>query len=355
MNEAIARLVRGESLTEEQAAAAMDTIMRGQATPSQIAGFLVALRMKGETIAEIAGLARTARAFATPLALPGGLLDTCGTGGDLLGTFNISTAAAIVACACGARVAKHGNRGASSACGSADVLEALGIRIDLGPDGVARCIEEAGIGFMFAPLFHPSFKHVGPTRRELGMRTVFNVLGPLCNPAGASYQTVGVADAELVPLLAAVLARLGVERGLVFHAEDGMDELSSAAPSRVIEVTPSHRSEYQVDPADLGLQPARPEDLKGGDPTTNAALIRRVLAGQDGPRRDVVLLNTAAALRACGLAPDWEEGIALAAEAIDSGRAAKVLARWAAVSWEEPLPIAPGREPERLPKGVPVH
>jgi anthranilate phosphoribosyltransferase len=331
--EFIARLVKRQDLTEDEAAAAFEIIIRGDATPSQIAGFLVALRMKGETAEEIAGFARTARAMATPIEVDGALLDTCGTGGDGLATFNISTLSAIVAAACGARVAKHGNRAASSLCGSADVLERLGVKIDLTPEGVARCINEAGIGFLFAPVFHPSFRFAGATRRELGMRTVFNVLGPLCNPAGAKYQALGVADASLASTMADVLVRLGVERAIVFHAADGMDELSVASPSFVIEVD-GQRKEYELDPVELGLAHAPVESMRGGGPEENARLAREVLGGAKGPRRDVVLLNSAAALRASGLARDWQEGLGLAAEAIDSERAGEVLDRWARLSQE---------------------
>jgi anthranilate phosphoribosyltransferase len=331
--EAIAKLARCQSLTEDEAAAAFEMIIRGDATPVQVAGFLVALRMKGETVDEITGFARTARAMATPIAVDGKLLDTCGTGGDGLLTFNISTLSAIVAAACGARVAKHGNRAASSACGSADVLEQLGVRIDLAPEGVARCIDEAGIGFLFAPIFHPSFRFAAVPRRELGMRTVFNVLGPLCNPAGAKYQALGVADQALAGKMAEVLIRLGVERAIVFHSGDGMDELSVGSPSLVIEIDGS-RKEYQLDPADLGLAPASVDDMRGGGPEENARIAREVLGGATGARRDVVLLNAAAALRAAGLAKDWKDGIRAAGEAIDSGRAGDVLQRWAAISQE---------------------
>ena len=331
MIESIAKLVRSESLTEEEAASAFEVIIRGDATPSQIAGFLVALRMKGETAEEITGFARTARAMATPIDVAGALLDTCGTGGDGLATFNISTLAAIVAAACGARVAKHGNRAASSMCGSADVLEQLGVKVDLQPEGVARCIDEAGIGFLFAPVFHPSFRFAGVPRRELGLRTVFNVLGPLCNPAGAKYQALGVADASMASKMADVLQRLGVRRAIVFHAGDGMDELSVSGPSSVIEIN-GVRKEYQLDPAELGLPLAPIESMRGGAPAENARLAREVLGGAAGPRRDVVLLNAAAALRAAGRADGWKDGLGLAAEAIDSGRAGEVLDRWARIS-----------------------
>ena len=333
MIDAIAKLIRCESLTEQEASAAFETIMRGEATPAQIAGFAIALRMKGETVEEITGFARTARAMATPIAVDGALLDTCGTGGDGLATFNISTLAAIVAAACGARVAKHGNRAASSTCGSADVLEKLGVKIDLGAEGVARCIDRAGIGFLFAPVFHPSFRFAAVPRRELAVRTVFNVLGPLCNPAGAKYQALGVADGALAGKMADVLIRLGVERAIVFHAGDGMDELSVSSPSHVIEVD-GRRKEYELDPTELGLKAASLESMRGGGPDENARIARDVLAGAQGPRRDVVLLNAAAALRAAGAVKDWNEGIRAGAEAIDSGRASDVLQRWATISQE---------------------
>ena len=274
-----------------------------------------------------------ARAVATPIDVDGALLDTCGTGGDGLATFNISTLSAIVAAACGARVAKHGNRAASSLCDSADVLEKLGVKIDLQPDGVVRCIDEAGIGFLFAPVFHPSFRFAGVPRRELAIRSVFNILGPLCNPAGARYQALGVADASLAGKMADVLIRLGVERAIVFHATDGMDELSMASPSHVIEID-GERKDYQLDPAELGLRRAPLEAMRGGGPDDNARIAREVLGGAKGPRRDAVLLNAAAALRAAGLAGGWADGLGLAAEGIDSGRAGQVLETWARISHE---------------------
>jgi anthranilate phosphoribosyltransferase len=275
--------------------------------------------------------------MATPIEVEGALLDTCGTGGDGLATFNISTLAAIVAAACGARVAKHGNRAASSMCGSADVLEQLGVKIDLNPDGVARCIREGGIGFMFAPVFHPSFRFAGVPRRELGLRTVFNVLGPLCNPAGAKYQALGVADGTMAGKMADVLMRLGVERAIVFHAGDGMDELSVSGPSFVIEIhgdSQGAQKAYELDPRDLGLAAAPVESMRGGGPEENARIAHEVLEGAKGPRRDVVLLNTAAALRAAAVAKSWKDGIGFAAEALDSGRAGQVLERWAKISQE---------------------
>jgi anthranilate phosphoribosyltransferase len=331
MIDVLAKLIRRENLSEDEAARAFETIMRGDATPVQIAGFMVALRMKGETVDEITGFARTARAMATPIEVEGDLLDTCGTGGDGLATFNISTLAAIVATACGARVAKHGNRAASSQCGSADVLEQLGVKIDLGPEGVARCIEGAGIGFLFAPVFHPSFRFAGVPRRELGVRSVFNILGPLCNPAGAKYQALGVADGALAGKMADVLVRVGVERAIVFHAGDGMDELSTSSPSLVIEIDGA-RKEYQLDPLELGLAAAPPDSVRGGGPADNAQIARDLLAGEKGPRRDVVVLNAAAALRAAGLAGDWRDGMGYAGEAIDSGSAGEVLKNWARIS-----------------------
>src|SRR5436305_4966057 len=269
--------------------------------------------------------------MSTPIDVDGDLLDTCGTGGDGLATFNISTLAAIVAAASGARVAKHGNRAASSMCGSADVLEQLGVKVDLQPEGVARCIEGAGIGFLFAPIFHPSFRFAGVPRRELGVRTVFNVLGPLCNPAGARYQALGVADGAVAVKMADVLMRLGVERAIVFHSEVGMDELTLTAPSHVIEID-GRRRDYELDPVELGIKKAPLDAVRGGGPEQNARIAREVLQGANGPRRDVVLLNAAAALRAAGIAKDWKDGMGAAAEAIDQGRASDVLGRWAAVS-----------------------
>jgi anthranilate phosphoribosyltransferase len=326
-------LARGESLSEAEAAQAMELIMRDEATPIQIGAFIVGLRVKGESAAEIAGMARMARALATPIEIENAnaLLDTCGTGGDGSGSFNISTLSAMVAAACGARVAKHGNRAASSTCGSADVLEALGVRIDLEPQAVAACIREAGIGFLFAPLFHPSFRYAGVPRREVGIRTVFNVLGPLCNPAGARRQALGVPERGLAEKMADVLSLLGVERALVFHAE-GLDELSTAGPSLVIELVEGGRRSYQLDSQELGLPRASRDDLRGGGPAENAAIARELLNGARGPRRDILLLNASAALQAAGIARDWHEGLGLAAEAIDQGHAAATLERWIEVS-----------------------
>ena len=333
MIEFLSKLVRCEHLTQEEASRAMEQIMRDDATPIQIAGLIIALRVKGETVDEIAGMARTAMAMATPIEVdrPETLLDVVGTGGDGSHSINISTLSAIVAAACGARVAKHGNRAASSICGAADVLEALGVKIDLPPAGATRCVSEVGIAFLFAPLFHPSFRYAGVPRRELGVRTVFNVLGPLCNPAQAGCRALGVADATLAPRMAEVLVRLGVRRAIVFSAE-GLDELSTVGPSLVIELLDGQRREYELDPRELGLPRASADDLRGGEPARNAQIARAVLAGEPGPRRDIVLLNASAALRAAGLAADWREGLGLAAEAIDQGRAGDLLERWVRAS-----------------------
>lgn len=320
---AIDKLVQGQSLTDSEASGAMEEIMDGDATPAQIGALLMGLRMKGETADEIAGLARVMRRRATPVDVGDmEVVDTCGTGGDRSGTFNISTAAAIVAAACGLRIAKHGNRAMSSRCGSADVLEALGVQINLDAEEVARCIAHVGIGFMFAPLFHPAMKYAAPVRRELGTRTVFNILGPLTNPAGARYQVLGVADPALAPKLAGVLERLGACHALVVHGHGGLDELSTTGPSiiyRVREGQPIERIE--IEPDDVGLPIAPMEELLGGTAEENAAIVRGVLSGERGPRRDIVLLNTTAALYAAEVVATLREGVTLAAYAIDSGAA----------------------------------
>ncbi|MFE0474798.1 anthranilate phosphoribosyltransferase [Streptomyces sp. NPDC058947] len=328
----VLRSVARRRLTEDEAAAAMRVIMRGEATPAQIAGFALAVTVRGESVDDLTGLARAALEFTTPLPVDGDVLDTCGTGGDGLNTFNISTAAAVVAAACGVRVAKHGNRSASSNCGSADVLEELGVRIDLGPDEAAACLSAAGITFLFAPVFHPAFRHTAAPRRELGARTVFNLLGPLLNPSGARLRILGVPAPHLVEPMTEVLHRLGVTRALVFHSEDGMDELSTTSPAHLVELRDGQCTAHRFDPAGLGLRPARPHDLAGGDRAVNAAIIRRVLAGEPGPARDVVLLNAAAALRVAGAAGTWHEGLRQAAHAVDTGAADTLLAHWARVS-----------------------
>ncbi len=330
----LSRLVSGESLTADDSAEAMLAIMREEATPVQVAGFLMALRAKGETAVEIDGFARAALEMARPVRVRGAVVDTCGTGGDRSGSFNISTLGAIVVAACGVAVAKHGNRAASSLCGSADLLEALGVRIDLGPAGVERCIEEAGIGFMFAPVFHPAAAYAAGIRRELRVPTVFNFLGPLTNPARPSAQVVGVSDPRMLHLVAEVLARRGV-RAKVVRGADGLDELTTTGPSTVVEARDGTTREGVLDPRDLGLAPASPADLRGGDAETNARIAREVLSGRPGAHRDVVVLNAAAALEVAGRAPTLADGMALAAEAIDSGAAAATLERWVAVSRDE--------------------
>jgi anthranilate phosphoribosyltransferase len=332
--EAIDKLVRGESLDAEQASGAMSEIMDGEATPAQIAALLVALRMKGETVEEIAGLARVMRSRATPVDVSDlEVIDTCGTGGDRSGTFNISTAAAIVAAAAGVPIAKHGNRAMSSKCGSADVLEALGVQINLDAEEVARCVRYAGIGFMFAPLFHPAMKHAAPVRRELGTRTVFNILGPLTNPAGARSQVLGVADAALAPKMAGVLELLGAQHALVVHGDGGVDELSITGPSVLYRVRAGQPTErMEVTPEELGLERAPRESLMGGTAEENAAIIRSVLSGERGPQRDVVLMNAAAALFAADVVSSMREGVELAAAAIDSGAGMETLERLARFS-----------------------
>jgi anthranilate phosphoribosyltransferase len=325
--EAIEQLLGGKPLTREQAREIMDQVMAGEATPVQVAGLLIALRAKGETVDEMTGFVDSMRAHATPLEVPDGTIDTCGTGGDRAGTFNISTAAALVAAGAGIPVAKHGNRAASSRCGSADVLEALGVDITLGPEGVRRCIDASGMGFCFAPTFHPAMRHAGPARRELGVRTVFNVLGPLANPGRVRRQALGVGAASLAPLMVRVLKDLGHQRALVFFGEDGIDELTTTGPSRVFELKDGAVTEYELEPEEIGLHRSRADDLKGGTPPENAQLLRQVLEGERGPRRDVVVLNAAAAILAAGRAADWKEGTAIAIESVDSGRAKHVLNR----------------------------
>ena len=327
LTEAIEQLLQGTALNREQARTVMDQVMAGEATSAQIAGLLIALRARGETVEEMTGFVESMRAHATPLEVPPGSIDTCGTGGDRAGTFNISTAAALVAAGAGIPVAKHGNRAASSRCGSADVLEALGVDITLDADGVRRCIEVAGMGFCFAPTFHPAMRHAGPARRELAVRTVFNVLGPLANPGRVKKQALGVGAPSLAPLMIRVLADLGHERALVFYGEDGLDELTTTGASRVFQLRNGKIDDFELDPKDLGLGRARADELKGGTPAENAALLRQVLNGDTGPHRDVVLLNAAAAILAAGRAEDWPQAMDVARESLDSGRAAQVLSR----------------------------
>ncbi len=320
IREAIETLVTGKSLSADEASAVMAEIMEGQATPAQFGAFVTALRCKGETIDEMVGLARTMRAKSLQVVANGPVVDTCGTGGDGAGTFNISTAAAIVAAACGARVAKHGNRAMSSKCGSADVLEALGVRINLSPAEVTECLDKAGVAFMFAPVFHPAMKHAGPPRKEIGIRTVFNLLGPLCNPAGASAQVIGVPNKELVLKMAAALRALGGSHALVVHGE-GLDEITVTGSTFVCELIGDALNRYTVVPEDFGLTRHPKDAIKGGDARWNAAAMLRVLEGEPGAFRDAVVLNTAAALLAADKVKNLCEGVVMALDAIDSGKA----------------------------------
>jgi anthranilate phosphoribosyltransferase len=337
LHDALIAVMAGQSLDEPTAAEAMDEMMGGTATHAQAAALLTALKIKGETIDEIAGMARGMRARAVQVRLPAELdaVDTCGTGGDHAGTFNISTTAAFVVAAAGQPVAKHGNRAATSQCGSADVLEALGARIDLGPEAVARCVSEAHFGFMFAPAYHPAMKHVAPVRRELGFRTVFNMLGPLTSPAGVRRQVVGVADPALVRPMAEVLLRLGTKRALVAHGEDGLDEFSISAPTLVAEVDgdAGQVREYHITPADAGLEAAPREALRGGDAATNARMVRGILAGEiDGACADVVCLNAGAALYVADRADTLAEGVRLAREQLWPDRALRALGAFVALT-----------------------
>ncbi len=323
--ETLSALLAGEHLSEDEASAAMTEIMEGNATPAQFSGFVVALRAKGETSDEIVGLVKTMREFGAKVDVADEVLDTCGTGGDRAGTFNVSTAAALVCAGAGVKVAKHGNRAASSRCGSADVLEALGVRIDLPPGEVAACIEHAGIGFCFAPVFHPAMRHAAGPRKELGVATIFNFLGPLTNPAGATRQAVGVSDPRMMEKMVEALARLGSTRVLAFHGDDGLDELSISGPSQVFELNDGRTGRWTIDPADVGIDRAPVASITGGDAEENAGAIRDVLGGTKGPKRDIVLLNAAAGLIAAGKAEDVRAGVALAAESIDGGAAQRAL------------------------------
>lgn len=324
----IEKLSRREDLTADEAAQAMAVIMRGEAAPAQVAGLLIGLAMKGERPAELVGFARTMRAEAVPLTAPvGEVFDTCGTGGDRSGTFNISTAAALVVAACNLRVAKHGNRSVSSLCGSADVLEALGVNVSASPPVVERCLHDVGMAFFFAPTFHPAMRHAAQARKDLGVRTAFNLLGPLTNPARATRQIVGVPRPELTELLARALLLLGSTRAWVVHGADGLDELSTTGYTKVSECRDGAVQTFYVHPSDYGLAKTSLDALRGADAQQNARLVRDVLAGTDGPTRSVVLLNAGAALFIAGRADSVKAGIALAADAIDAGRARDVLAR----------------------------
>jgi anthranilate phosphoribosyltransferase len=333
IQEALAELLEGRTLTRAEARAVMETIMEGGATPAQIGGFLVALRLKGETADEIAGCAEAMRAHVLPVRPKRtDLVDTAGTGGDGGKTFNISTAAALVAAAAGAGVAKHGNRSVSSKAGSADVLESLGFELELTPERIAQSIDELGFGFMFAPTHHPSMKHAAPVRRELAARTVFNVLGPLTNPAGARAQIVGVYSPQLVPVIADVLAALGAHRAFVVHGAGGIDELSPVGSNLVCEVVDGSVRRREIDPLELGIPRCDPDELRGGTADENAVRIREVFAGAGGGRRDAILLNAAGAIAAGGHADDLHEGLALAREALDSGAAGERLEQLVAFS-----------------------
>lgn len=329
---AIATVAAGRTLTQAEARAAMSTVMSGEATPAQLGALLGILHRRGETAQEIAGFARALREAALPVRAPAGSIDTCGTGGDGSNSFNISTVAAIVAAGAGACVAKHGNRAASSACGSADVLEALGVAIDLGPDAVAQSLGETGLGFMFAPRYHPAMRHAAAVRRELGIRTVFNILGPLANPAGVRRQLLGVPSRALGATIAQVLLELGAEHALVVHGEGGLDELSPGAPTATWEVRDGRVVEGATAPEDAGLERVAQAGIAGGDREVNAALARRVLAGEAGAPRTAVLLNAAAALRVAGIAAGIREGVVLAAASIDDGRAAARLEAFGATT-----------------------
>jgi anthranilate phosphoribosyltransferase len=326
IREAIETLVSGHSLTFEQAAGVMKEMMSGEATPAQIAAFVTALRIKGETVEEIAGLASVMRAKAIPVVVTPPVVDTCGTGGDRSSSINISTAAAFVAAGAGLKVAKHGNRAMTSHCGSADVLEALGVKIELGAGAVAKCLETVGIGFMFAPIFHPAMKHAAVPRREIGIRTIFNILGPLTNPARAEFQVIGVPSEELGGKIASVLHRLGTKHSLVVHGLDGMDEISISGKSLVWEVSEDRiSSPYEVSPQYFDFKSAHLAEVRGGTPEENADILRRVLNGERGSWRDVVVMNAAAALLAGNRASDLKEGARLAEEVIDNGQALEKL------------------------------
>lgn len=321
IREAIAKIAERADLTEQEAEMVMGEIMRGEATPSQIAAIITALRMKGEKVSEIAGFARSMRASALKVnSRQNPLVDTCGTGGDSSGTFNISTLAALVMAGAGVAVAKHGNRSVSSRCGSADMLEALGVRIDLGPEEVGRCIDEIGIGFLFAQRLHPAMKHAAAVRKEIGIRTIFNILGPLTNPAGATAQLVGTYSASLAVTMAEALKLLGTGRAIVVHGHGGLDEFSTTGPNQFVYLN-SEISIHCISPEELGLRPAPIETLLGGTPRENAAIALEILNGKQGPKRDIVLFNAAAGIMVSGKADNMAAGLAIATEAIDSGKA----------------------------------
>jgi anthranilate phosphoribosyltransferase len=349
IKKAIGKVVERENLTESEMIEVMDQIMSGEATSAQTAAFITALRMKGETVEEVTGAAKVMRDRATHIRVGRNvldldrddinmdletILDTCGTGGSGTNTFNVSTTVAFVVSACGVKVAKHGNRSVSSTCGSADVLEALGVSLDVPPETVERCIGEIGIGFLFAPALHGAMKHAIGPRKEIGIRTIFNILGPLTNPAGAQCQVLGVYREELTEKLAQVLRKLGCKRGFVVHGLDGMDEITLTTETRIAEVTPDGVNSRLFRPEELGLSRCSMAELRGGDAVANAAIVRGVLSGERGPKRDIVLLNAAFGLVAAGKADDPAEGLRVAAEAIDSGRAMGQLEKLAAMTNE---------------------
>jgi anthranilate phosphoribosyltransferase len=334
LTQAIDQLASGRDLSGEQAEAVLAEIMEGNATEVQTAAVLIALRTKGETVEEIAGLATTMRRFATPVhAGREDLIDTAGTGGGRQ-TFNVSTTAALIAAGAGCAVAKHGNRSATSQSGSADLLEALGVRIDLDPESVARCIREAGFGFMFAPAHHGATRHVVPVRKQLAVRTIFNFLGPLTNPAGAERQVIGVSDPSFLETIAGALARLGADKALVVSSDDGLDEMSTSGTTRVVEVDGGELRCYEITPEDVGLARAAPADVGGGTPEHNADVARRVLAGEPGPQRDLAAFNAGGAIYVSGRVDSIEAGVRAAEAALDSGAAASTLERLVALSVE---------------------
>jgi anthranilate phosphoribosyltransferase len=325
IKEAINMLINNISLMEPEMAGCMKEIMEGKATDAQIGALLTALRIKGETVEEITGAAKVMRDKATTIKAPEGVLDTCGTGGDMSHTFNISTTTAIVVAASGIPVAKHGNRSVSSRSGSADVLEALGVRIDLPPEKVEKCLFETGFGFLFAPLFHPAMKYAIGPRREMGIRTIFNILGPITNPAGAKRQILGVFANKLTETLAMVLANLGAIEAMIVHGEDGLDEISICSKTRVSRLKDGNVDNFTIEPEDFGIWRSKIEDIRGGDKEDNASITLSILNGEKGPRRDIVLLNSAAGIIVSGKTEDFKTAITIAEDSIDSGRALKKL------------------------------
>jgi anthranilate phosphoribosyltransferase len=358
---ALGRILSGASLAEDEAAAVIGEVLDGAATPAQIAAVLVALRMKGETVHEMTGMVRAMLAHAVSIRVPGDVVDVVGTGGDRLASINVSTLAACIAAGAGVPVCKHGNRAASSSVGTADVLEALGVAVDLGPHGVARCVESAGMGFCFAPRYHPAMRHAGPVRRELGIPTVLNFLGPLANPARARRQLVGVSDPRMAPKMAEVLGSNGSVHAMVVYADDGLDELSVTSPSTVIEMVADTGApegftlrSSRLEPEALGIRRASMQDLRGGDAAFNGRVIRHVLEGEAGPRRDIGVLNAGAAIVVAGRAATISEGVAQATEALDSGRALAVLDGLVRVSCEEAeKERAAGAQPGAEGSGLP--